>query len=302
MNPDRIERLNALNMVWQKPDPWAERYAIAEQYYKEHGDLEVPVQYTVNGIWLSKWLDEQRQIRNGKRRGKSLTDDQIRRLDAIGMRWEKKKDLQWRMQFEDVRDYYEEHGDLDIPKEYVSKRGTKTALWLERQRKAYVNGELSAEQIELLRSVGFIEICEAEDSWTVMFPAAKEYYAKHGDLLIPINYVTDSGLRLGYWISNMRACYRSNKRTRYFTDERIKLLEAIGMVWNVNDYLWRRNYESAARYYRRHGSLRVPVSYIDENGIRLYAWLKTMKQEYRSKPSRLSDRQVALLNQIGMIW
>lgn len=302
MKPDRIERLNALNMVWQKPDPWEERYALAEQYYKEHGDLEIPVQYTVNGIWLSKWLDEQRQIRNGKRKGKSLTDDQICRLDAIGMRWEKKKDLQWRMQFEDVKDYYEEHGDLDIPKDYVSKRGTKTALWLERQRKAYANGKLTAEQIELLDSVGFIELCDAEDSWAIMYPAAKDYYAEHGDLLVPINYVTDSGVRLGFWISNMRACYRNNKRTRYFTDERIKLLEAIGMVWNVNDYLWRRNYESAARYYRRHGSLKVPVSYIDENGINLYAWLKTMKQEYRSKPSRLSDRQVAMLNQIGMIW
>lgn len=302
MKQERIDRLNQLGMIWSKPDPWEERYVLAMQYFKDHGDLEVPASYTVDGIWLAKWLDEQRQIRNGKRKGKTLTEDQIHRLDAIGMRWEKKKDVQWRMQFEDVREYYEEHGNIDIPKDYVSKRGKKTAQWLERQRKAYAMDELSDGQIELLDYVGFIELCDAEDSWTVMYPAAKAYYAEHGDLLIPTDYVTDSGLNLGFWISNMRACYRKKKRTRFFTEARIKQLEAIGMVWNVNDYLWRRNYESAARYYRRHGSLRVPVSYIDENGIRLYAWLKSMKKEYRSKSKRLSDRQVAMLNQIGMIW
>ena len=302
MKQERIDRLNQLNMIWTKPDPWEERFALAEQYFKEHGDLEVPAAYTVDGVWLAKWIDEQRQINNGKRKGKTLTYDQIRRLDEIGMRWGKKKDIQWRMQFDDVKEYYEKHGNLDIPKDYVSKHGKKTAQWLERQRKAYAMDELSGEQTILLDSVGFIELCEADDSWELMYPAAKAYYAEHGDLLIPTDYVTDSGLNLGFWISNMRACYKKKKRTRYFTEERIRQLEAIGMVWNVNDYLWRRNYESAAKYYRSHGSLKVPVSYIDENGIKLYAWLKSMKKEYRNKSKRLSERQVAMLNQIGMVW
>ena len=302
MKQERIDRLNQLNMIWTKADPWEERFALAEQYFKEHGDLEVPAAYTVDGVWLAKWIDEQRQINNGKRKGKTLTYDQIRRLDEIGMRWGKKKDIQWRMQFDDVKEYYEKHGNLDIPKDYVSKHGKKTAQWLERQRKAYAMDELSGEQTILLDSVGFIELCEADDSWELMYPAAKAYYAEHGDLLIPTDYVTDSGLNLGFWISNMRACYKKKKRTRYFTEERIRQLEAIGMVWNVNDYLWRRNYESAAKYYRSHGSLKVPVSYIDENGIKLYAWLKSMKKEYRNKSKRLSERQVAMLNQIGMVW
>ena len=79
--------------------------------------------------------------------------------------------------------------------------------------------ELSDEQIDLLDSVGFIELCQSDDSWDLMYPAAKAYYAEHGDLLIPTDYVTASGLNLGFWISNMRACYRKKKRTRYFTEE-----------------------------------------------------------------------------------
>ena len=108
----------------------------------------------------------------------------------------------------------------------------------------------------------------------------------------------------GQWTTDWMRKYVEycRHKDRFFTEERIKQLEAIGMVWNVNEYTWIRNYESAARYYRRHGSLKVPVSYIDENGIKLYAWLKSMKKEYRNKSKRLSDRQVALLNKIGMVW
>lgn len=155
MKQERFDRLNAIGMIWQRPDPWEERFVLAEQYYREHGDLEIPSQYTVNGIWLSKWLDEQRQIRNGKRKGKSLTDEQIARLDSIGMRWEKKEDVQWREQFEDARAFRDSHGHLDIPIDYVSPRGTKTAVWLKRQRELYRDGKLSTGRAEQLRSINF---------------------------------------------------------------------------------------------------------------------------------------------------
>lgn len=152
---ERVEKLNCLDMVWEKPDPWEERFALAEQYYREHGDLEIPSQYTVSGIWLAKWIDEQRQIKNGKRKGKSLTEEQIARLDSIGMRWEKKEEVKWREQFEDARAFRDSHGHLDIPFDYVSPRGTKTAVWLKRQRELYRDGKLSTGREEQLRSINF---------------------------------------------------------------------------------------------------------------------------------------------------
>ena len=88
MKQERFEKLEKLGMQWTLPEPWEYRYSIAQQYYKEHGNLEVPANYKVGNISLTKWLDEQRQARKGKRERK-LTDDQIRRLDEIGMIWEK---------------------------------------------------------------------------------------------------------------------------------------------------------------------------------------------------------------------
>ena len=154
LTQDKIEALEQIGMVWEKPDSWNERFSLAEDYFRSHGDLEIPPQYTVNGIWLSKWLDEQRQIRNGKRKGKSLTDEQIKRLDEIGMRWCKKEELQWDEQFADVRAYRQNYGNINIPQSYLSPNGRRSGLWLQRQKKKLRDGKLSVKQEQLLRAVG----------------------------------------------------------------------------------------------------------------------------------------------------
>ena len=154
LTQDKIEALEKIGMVWEKPDSWNERFSLAEDYFRSHGDLEIPPQYTVNGIWLSKWLDEQRQIRNGKRKGKSLTDEQIKRLDEIGMRWCKKEELQWDEQFADVQAYRQNYGNINIPQSYLSPNGRRSGLWLQRQKKKLRDGKLSVKQEQLLRAVG----------------------------------------------------------------------------------------------------------------------------------------------------
>ena len=78
-------KLEALGLVWEKPDAWEMRFALAESYFKEHGNLRVPARYKAEGVCLNKWLNEQRQIYLGKRKGKTLRTDQICRLQAIGM-------------------------------------------------------------------------------------------------------------------------------------------------------------------------------------------------------------------------
>lgn len=78
-------------MIWKKPDPWEFRYALARKYYEEHGDLNIPPDLKMDGVWMYKWLSEQRQIYIGNRGEKRLTQDQIERLETLGMRWESRK-------------------------------------------------------------------------------------------------------------------------------------------------------------------------------------------------------------------
>ena len=133
---------------------YLQTYSGDELYYSDYGDLEIPSQYTVNGIWLSKWVDEQRQIRNGKRKGKSLTEEQISKLDSIGMRWVRREEVQWQEQYYDVREYMKTYGNVNIPQGYKSPSGKCIGLWLQRQRKKLREGKLSTKQEQLLRAVG----------------------------------------------------------------------------------------------------------------------------------------------------
>ena len=57
-------------MQWNKPDPWQHRYKLAQDYKKEHGNLEIPAKYkTADDIWLGRWIyDQKRLLQDGSRK------------------------------------------------------------------------------------------------------------------------------------------------------------------------------------------------------------------------------------------
>ena len=191
---------------------WDAMYVCAKAYRKEHGDLEVPVRYrTPDGCSLGRWVQIQRQVKAGKMAG-NLDEERIAKLDALGMRWQSADELSWERHYAACRNYYEEHGDLNVP----------------------------------------------------------------GD------YTTESGMRLGGWLKAIRAYRRYGIRSSYFTKEREKMLDDLGMIWNQPDYLWERNYAAAKSYYEKHGNLEVPAGHI-ENGVKLYNWLADLRRMYRNR-------------------
>lgn len=65
------EKLLALGVSFEKTDAWDVKFALLKQYYAEHGDLKIPANYVVNGVWLARWLTEQKARLNGKFTGRS---------------------------------------------------------------------------------------------------------------------------------------------------------------------------------------------------------------------------------------
>ena len=73
---------------------WRQAYEAARQYFQEHGDLEVPYEYTTpDGLRLGQWVVRQRMAYKGTLSGKGkvnrkrLSPDRKKLLDAIGMDW-----------------------------------------------------------------------------------------------------------------------------------------------------------------------------------------------------------------------
>ena len=87
---DDIEALDRIGMVWDVPDYlWEEYYLACMHYFRKYGNLNIPVQYiSPKGLRIGAWVRRQRDIRNGHKCGADLSDDQVWRLEAIGMIWE----------------------------------------------------------------------------------------------------------------------------------------------------------------------------------------------------------------------
>ena len=269
------------------------------RYFDEHGDLKIPANYVVNGVWLARWFTEQKARLNGKSTGRSgekktLTEEQAKRLMSLGVQKNVlNNDVLWQEQYVCAKEFFEKNGHLNIPKNYVSESGKSVGRWLAIQRKYKNDGKLSDERIALLDEIGMIWFYG--DKWEKGFGYAETYFKKNGDLLVKKDYVTEDGYALGKWIVNQRSAYEGTVRSR-LTDEQKKRLDDIGFVVDVNEYRWNCAYERAAEYYRYHGTVSVPRGY-KVDGIDLQSWFT--EQRRAIKNGKLTSTQVMKLSQLG---
>ena len=84
------------------------------------------------------------------------------------------------------------------------------------------------------------------------------------------------------------------------THERIAALDRLGMVWDVRQMQWERNYQAAKVFYQEHGRLRVEKGYLTPDGISLESWIERLRKWY--KLNRLTEGQIKRLETIGMVW
>lgn len=314
LTQNRIERLEAIGMVWSTSnDLWEQNYAAATQYYLEHGDLEVPIKYeTLSGFGLGVWLGAQRAAHKAG----ELPQEQVERLDALGMDWTNRNDRKWMSLYDVAAAYYHEHGNLNVPSEYVTPDGVLLGKWVARQRYAYLNPDRSSARVTperkaLLDKLGMV--WEKYDPWQERYDLALAYKTEHGDLEIPSVYKTADGVWLGSWVSRQRQALNSGSSA--LSSERRKLLRTLfkgerrpsdpaadhGTVREAN---WERNFHSAARYARKYKHLLVPASYVDSDGVRLGVWISNLRAARKNRPDsyQVTPAHIKKLNSIGMVW
>mgnify|MGYP004500090267 FL=1 len=283
---------------------WEEFYEAAKTCGKvdpETGKLDVPRSYiTEDGLALGRWLEIQRQVRAGQRAGR-LTDEQIARLDKIGIGWKQRLTLAWERGCASAKKYRDEHGDLLVPVRYHDKSGFALGEWIVYNRQRYLSGSLDPQRIERLQSMGMVWDT-ASSLWEQSYAAATRYYLEHGDLEIPVKYVTPDGMALGVWLGSQRTAYKDND----LKPEQVARLEAIGVDWtNRNDRRWQQAYEVAERYYQEHGDLDVPSEYVSPDGVLLGKWISRQRYAYQNperSSARVTPERKAMLDKIGMEW
>lgn len=325
LSNEEIQLLNYFNINWniKRIFKWDEYYHEAKKYYEDHNNLLVPITYEVknkNGevLKLGHWIYYQRHFYRNRMDGLSynINDEQINLLNKLDMKWyldDKNISTIWFRKYYEVKEYYEknksyENIDIDLKK------------WINRQKNEYKKGILNKEKIELFNEIGInLDSNNLDSKWLFKYNLAKKYFEKHGNLLIPSDYVilleNDNEVKLGNWINMQRKAYKSinsnkiSSNTNTINEEKIKLLNEIKMIWNKEEYLnylWMKKYELAKKYYLEYGSLLMKsrTYVLDENGkfFNLASWLK-LQRKLKNKPDSLDVKEkIKLLDEIDMIW
>jgi hypothetical protein len=234
---------------------WESYYLEAKEFYEIHKNLDIPKAYvTEHGRSLGTWLMTQRRIRSGKIAG-TLTEEQIAKLDALGMNWESGSSRNWNRGYQALAAYKEQFGDVDVKANYVTEDGYALGKWVTNLRSRWSRGEvednyrnalsdsagtparlsatiLTNEQIAKLDELGMIWD-KHEHQWMTNYRAAEQYYRKNGNLRVPRKFRTEGGICLGIWLDNQRSTASGVRRgAAPLSAKRKGMLDAIGMIWN----------------------------------------------------------------------
>ena len=213
----QIERLDAIHMDWLDTytRQWEYGYKQALAYHREFGTLEVPAGYVnANGFPLGRWLKNHVEVNSQTgRTAIKVTPERRAKLDALGFKWTAEDP--WQKRISACEEYLREHGDLDIPPNYVIDN-VWLGKWLYKCRKTY-RGELEGkslteEQISQLERLGIDWRTPAERAWSEKYEAAASLFRAAGD----IKTAAESGeaeeiARIARWVARQRTLHKQGK-------------------------------------------------------------------------------------------
>ena len=239
LTEERVAKLDAIGMPWDGVDCAFERnYNAAYRYYETYHHLDVPASYiNPNGIRLGIWIQKMRRLEQRDRDRQRLTEEQIARLSKIGMVWGTTNDIAWNAKYMEAKAFFEEHGHLRVPANYVTANGTSLGVWITSQRRAHTSPcdrplRLSEGRVRKLDEIGMVWETN-RTTWDWQYEYALKYYEKHGNVNVRADYVTDEGVRLGAWLYNQRRIRDGSMRATPLDELQIKKLDQLGYKWEL---------------------------------------------------------------------
>ncbi|MBQ3936673.1 MAG: helicase associated domain-containing protein, partial [Ruminococcus sp.] len=295
LSPERQKQLEAVGMVFDATDPWEKKFQLAKAYFEENGNLNVPAQFVVNGVWLAKWLNEQKLIAEGKRK-KKHSPKQLAKLEAIGLRYGSTYyEEQWQERYEIAKAYYEKHGDLRVPYAYC-EGDFPLGNWLSKQKSQYRDGNMPDEHYALLSAIGMdwdnAKEKNIRNSYAQGFQHLEAFIAEHGVDALTGAVICEDGYRLGSWFANCKTKYRNGKMPK----KHILHFEKLGVQLEKSD-AWEERFQEVKAYLEKNDTTYVPKGTYSESGYDLFSWVSDQRRAY--KKGKLSAEQMKKLDEIG---
>ena len=186
---------------------------------------------------LHQWLKVQRYRYALRASGKDkenaayLTLERIEALNKLGIEWTP-QETAWEENFEELKEYIKVHGHMRVSK----SENLELLNWIFKQRST--SDAISQERREKLKSIDFDWGMSNHDAWMKRYKELQDYVSLYNHTLIPLK--DPSFFELSLWINKQRSHYKDLKEGRQtaMTEEYVKLLDKLGFVWSVQDYMW----------------------------------------------------------------
>lgn len=214
-------------------------------YFEREGHIDIPQSYInpSTGCKLGLYLTRLRNIRKKTDRG-HLSQDQINRLNALGMKWVKRehpyRDFDY--YYQQLIKFYRREGHIKVPTRFIDPdTGCHLGNFINcvRQAKRGTGHDivLTYRQIEMLNDLGMVWQVQASPlPFDTYYEELLRYYRREGHIRVPGNYIVpENGCKLGKFIQRMRAIRAGTASSGFITQEQIAKLDAMGMVWNASN-------------------------------------------------------------------
>eukprot|EP00931_Biecheleriopsis_adriatica_P050870 TRINITY_DN29485_c0_g2_i1.p1 TRINITY_DN29485_c0_g2~~TRINITY_DN29485_c0_g2_i1.p1 ORF type:complete len:533 (+),score=104.49 TRINITY_DN29485_c0_g2_i1:62-1600(+) len=171
----------------------------------------------------------------------------------------------------------------------------------ERDVKRTKGGQLSSQQKDRMRrldDLGFHWTSPETpaQSFEEAFKLLTDYKRQYGHLLVPRNFMSADGFRLGEWVQKQRAPVKQGSVQG--SAEETERLESIGFIWNVAEFRWEEGFQHLETYRREHGNVLVPVSYAMASGFKLGRWVQLQRTNWQT----LGPEKTRRLNALSFVW
>lgn len=238
IDEEKIDLLNSINFNWEPhKSEWEDRYLELMQYKQDNGHCNVPQRYDnsklsnfvsrARGIYRYSNIDENGNYIS-KERGGILTAEQVALLNDIDFTWRLTGDNseRWNERYAELKKYYEEYGDADVPVKWVVN--PVLGRWLETQRRDYKENKLSDAKLKKLNKLKIIWNKGCEQRWLDKYKKLKA----RADAQPYTNYtlLKKELPELCSWLKDQRRAYLNKK----MPEGRKILFEKVRVDWSIS--------------------------------------------------------------------
>jgi hypothetical protein len=270
---------------------WDFWFGLTIKYKNQHGIANAPARYkTPEGFNLGTWQNHQKKsFKNG-----ALEQARIKKLEEIGFAWGNTPEEFFNKGFQETLRYKQQHGNANAPVTYKTLEGFHLGTWQINQRQLFRNGTLEQDRIKKLEETGFVWD-RLEESFNQGFQETLRYENQQGNVNAPYNYETPEGFSLGTWQKYQRTKFKDGT----LEQDRIRMLEEIGFVWDKLEELFNQGFEETLRYKSQHGKANAPQSYKTPEAFNLGSWQTTQRRKFKN--GTLEQDKIKKLEETGFV-